>query len=153
MDTEPFLTLDNTSVRLRDRLYLENTSWQINSNEHWAILGPNGSGKTTFAKSLFGAVPVVRGDIVYNFSNEDRRNPFTMANAIGYVSPELHRDIIERENLEDSFREFSGKIDEITTVKHLILTKGLNLRIGLRLKKDWMRLLKRSELKRCWKEI
>jgi molybdate transport system ATP-binding protein len=123
MDTEPFLKLDNTSVRLRDRLYLENTSWQINSNEHWAILGPNGSGKTTFAKSLFGAVPVVRGDIVYNFSNEDRRNPFSMADAIGYVSPELHRDIIERENLEDSFREFSGKIDEITTVKHIILNR------------------------------
>jgi molybdate transport system ATP-binding protein len=123
MDTEPFLKLDNTSVRLRDRLYLENTSWQINPNEHWAILGPNGSGKTTFAKSLFGAVPVVRGDIVYNFSNEDRRNPFSMANAIGYVSPELHRDIIERENLEDSFREFSGKIDEITTVKHIILNR------------------------------
>jgi molybdate transport system ATP-binding protein len=123
MDTEPFLKLDNTSVRLRDRLYLENTSWQINPNEHWAILGPNGSGKTTFAKSLFGAVPVVRGDIVYNFSNEDRRNPFSMADAIGYVSPELHRDIIERENLEDSFREFSGKIDEITTVKHIILNR------------------------------
>jgi molybdate transport system ATP-binding protein len=123
MDTQPFITLDNTSVRLRDRLYLENTSWQINSNEHWAILGPNGSGKTTFAKSLFGAVPVVRGAIVYNFSNEDRRNPATTANAIGYVSPELHRDIIERENLEDSFREFSGKIDEITTVKQIILNK------------------------------
>ena len=125
METEPFITLDNTAVRLRDRLYLENTSWQIKSNEHWAILGPNGSGKTTFAKSLFGAVPVVRGDIVYNFSNEYRRNPATIANAIGYVSPELHRDIIERENLEDSFREFSGKIDEITTVKQIILTKAV----------------------------
>jgi molybdate transport system ATP-binding protein len=123
MDIEPFITLDNTSVRLRDRLYLENTSWQINSSEHWAILGPNGSGKTTFAKSLFGAVPVVRGNIVFNFSNEDRQNPATITNAIGYVSPELHRDIIERENLEDSFREFSGKIDEITTVKHIILNK------------------------------
>jgi molybdate transport system ATP-binding protein len=123
MDTEPLITLNNTSVRLRDRLYLENTSWQINSNEHWAILGPNGSGKTTFAKSLFGAVPVVRGEIVYNFSTEDCRNAAAMANAIGYVSPELHRDIIERENLVDSFREFSGKIDEITTVKQIILNK------------------------------
>jgi molybdate transport system ATP-binding protein len=113
-------------------LYLENTSWQINSNEHWAILGPNGSGKTTFAKSLFGGVPVVRGDIVYNFSNEDRRNPATMADAIGYVSPELHRDIIERENLEDSFREFSGKIDEITTVKDIILNKRVEPEDGAR---------------------
>ena len=123
MDTEPFITLDNTSVRLQDRLYLENTSWQINSNEHWAVLGPNGSGKTTFAKSLFGAVPIVRGNIVFNFSNRDHSSPASMADAIGYVSPELHRDIIERENLEDSFRDFSGNIDEITTVKQIILNK------------------------------
>lgn len=135
MKAEPFITLDNTSVRLRDRLYLENTSWQINSNEHWAILGPNGSGKTTFAKSLFGAVPIVRGNIIYNFSNEVGRNPATMANAIGYVSPELHRDIIERENLEDSFREFSGKINEITTVKHIILNKRVEPGNGAQVEK------------------
>ena len=125
METQPFITLDNTTVRLRDRLFLEDTCWQINSNEHWVILGPNGSGKTTFAKSLFGAVPVVRGNIIFHFSNEDRQNPVTTAGAIGYVSPELHRDIIERENLEDDFREFSGKINEITAVKHIILNNGV----------------------------
>jgi molybdate transport system ATP-binding protein len=123
MEPQPFITLNNTTVRLRDRLFLQDTSWQIKSNEHWAILGPNGSGKTTFAKSLFGAVPVVRGNIIFNFSNEDRQSPATMANAIGYVSPEMHRDILEREDLEDDFREFSGKINEITTVKHIILNK------------------------------
>jgi molybdate transport system ATP-binding protein len=123
MEPQPFITLDNTTVRLRDRLFLQDTSWQMNSNEHWAILGPNGSGKTTFAKSLFGAVPVVRGNIIFNFSTDDHQNPATMANAIGYVSPEMHRDIIEREDLEDDFREFSGKINEITTVKHIILNK------------------------------
>ena len=121
METQPFITLDNTTVRLRDRLFLQDTSWQMNSNEHWAILGPNGSGKTTFAKSLFGAVPIVRGNIIFNFSNQNRQNPATMANMIGYVSPELHHDIIEREDMEDDFREFSGKINEITTVEHIIL--------------------------------
>ena len=123
METRPFITLDNTTVRLRDRLFLQDISWQMNSNEHWAILGPNGSGKTTFAKSLFGAVPVVRGHIIYNFSKEDRQNPTTLADTIGYVAPELHRDIIEREDLKDDFREFSGNINEITTVKDIILNK------------------------------
>ena len=135
MEPQPFITLDNTTVRLRDRLFLQDTSWQINSNEHWAILGPNGSGKTTFAKSLFGAVPVVRGKIIFNFSNKDRQNPATMANAIGYVSPEMHRDIIEREDLEDDFREFSGKINEITTVKHIILNKRVESADGAQAEK------------------
>ena len=135
MEPQPFITLDNTTVRLRDRLFLQDTSWQMNSNEHWAILGPNGSGKTTFAKSLFGAVPVVRGNIIFNFSNEDRQNPATMANAIGYVSPEMHRDIIESEDLEDDFREFSGKINEITTVKHIILNKRIESADGAQAEK------------------
>lgn len=130
MEPEPFITLDNTTVRLRDRLFLQNTSWQINLNEHWAILGPNGAGKTTFAKSLFGAVPVVRGNIIFHLSDEDRRNPATLANAIGYVSPELHSEIIEREDQEDDFREFSGKINEITTVKHIILNKRIESEDG-----------------------
>jgi molybdate transport system ATP-binding protein len=136
MKAEPFITLDNTTVRLRDRLFLQDTSWQMNANEHWAILGPNGSGKTTFAKSLFGAVPVVRGDIIYNFSKQDRQNPTTLANAIGYVAPELHRDIIEREDLEDDFREFSGNINEITTVKEIILNKWVESADGVRAEKQ-----------------
>jgi len=126
MKSEPFITLDNISVRLQDRLYLQGTSWQINANEHWAILGPNGSGKTTFARSLFGGVPIVRGNIIYHFSKEGRQNPATVANAIGYVSPELHCDIIEHENLVDRSRDFSGQIHEKTTVSNLILDNKAN---------------------------
>jgi molybdate transport system ATP-binding protein len=135
METQPFITLDNTTVRLRDRLFLQDTSWQMNANENWAILGPNGSGKTTFAKSLFGAVPVVRGHIIYNFSNKGRQDQAAMADAIGYVAPELHRDIIEREDLEDDFREFSGNINEITTVKDIILNKWIESTDGVQAEK------------------
>jgi molybdate transport system ATP-binding protein len=135
MEAEPFITLDNTTVRLRDRLFLQDTSWQINSNEHWAILGPNGSGKTTFAKSLFGAVPVVRGNIIFHFASKDHQSAAAATNEIGYVSPELHRDIIEREDLKDDFREFSGKINEITTVKQILLDNRVNCADGAEDKK------------------
>ena len=143
MKPKPLVTLQNTSVRLHDRPYLQNTSWQINTNEHWAILGPNGSGKTTFAKSLFGGVPVVRGNIIFHFSKEDRQNPASIANAIGYVSPELQRDIIERENLEDSFRDFSGKIYDVTTVKNLILDKMINPVDGVQYEKRLSQIAKK----------
>ena len=123
MKPKPLITLDNITVRLQDRPYLQNTSWQINSNEHWAILGPNGSGKTTLAKSLFGEIPIVRGQIVFHCAKEVKKSRSSVANAIGYVSPELHREIIEHENLKDDFREFSGKINEFTRVKELILNR------------------------------
>ena len=126
MKPKPLITLENTSVRLRDRPYLQNISWQFNFKENWAILGPNGSGKTTFAKSLFGEVPIVKGRIIFHFSKRERQNPATISKAIGYVSPELQRDIIEHETLKDRFRDFSGKIDDVTQVKHIILDRVLD---------------------------
>ena len=146
MKPKPLITLQNTSVRLRDKPYLQNTSWQINTNEHWAILGPNGSGKTTFAKSLFGGVPVVRGNIIFHFSKEDRQNPASIANAIGYVSPELQGDIIESENLKDSFRDFSGKIYDVTTVKNLILDKMIKPVYGAQYEKRLSQIAKKMRI-------
>ncbi len=126
MESSPFITLDNISVRLRDQLYLHNTSWRLHSNEHWAVLGPNGSGKTTLVKSIFGGVPVVRGKIIHHYSTSNPHSSSANFKSIGYVSSDLQRDIIEREELKDSFRDFSGKIDEITTVEDIILDSGHN---------------------------
>jgi molybdate transport system ATP-binding protein len=74
---------------------------------------------------LFGEVPIVKGRITFHFSKRERQNPANIIKAIGYVSPELQRDIIEHETLKDRFRDFSGKIDDVTKVKHLILNRTL----------------------------
>jgi len=120
MESKPFITLDDISVRLREKLFLENTTWRINSDEHWAILGPNGAGKSTLVKSLIGAVPVVRGSMQFHFTETHRSSPAAAAGRIGYVSSELHRSVFEREKLKDSFRDFSGDIEGMTTMKDMI---------------------------------
>jgi len=91
MKKQPIITLDAITVRLRDKVYLQNTSWQINSTESWAVIGPNGAGKTTLAKSLFGGVPVVGGSITHHYSTEDSVPVYA---SIGYVSPEQQRGIM-----------------------------------------------------------
>jgi molybdate transport system ATP-binding protein len=121
MKNEPIITLDAITVRLRDKVYLQNTSWQIKSNENWAIIGPNGAGKTTLAKSLFGGVPVVGGRISHHY---DTPNSESIYHSIGYVSPELQRGIMEKENLQLDSRDFSGNIDEVTTVENIILGRA-----------------------------
>ena len=120
MSSKPFITLDDISVRLRERLYLENTSWNIDSDEHWAVLGPNGAGKSTLVKSLIGAVPVVRGRMQFHFKRSHRSSPAAAASQIGYVSSELHRSVFEREKLKDNFRDFSGDIEGMTTMRDMI---------------------------------
>ncbi|MCF8128977.1 MAG: ATP-binding cassette domain-containing protein [Deltaproteobacteria bacterium] len=121
MKVEPLITLDKISVRLYDRIYLQNTSWEIKTDENWAIVGPNGSGKTTLAKALFGGVPVVRGSVRHHVrpSKENREPPEKVP--VGYASPELFREVFERELLQESFRDFSGRIDEKTTPRDIVI--------------------------------
>jgi molybdate transport system ATP-binding protein len=121
MKKEPVITLDAITVRLRDKVYLQNTSWQINSTENWAVIGPNGAGKTTLAKSLFGGVPVVGGSITHHYYTEDSVPVYA---SIGYVSPEQQRGIMEKEKLQLDSRDFSGNIDEVTTVEDIILGRA-----------------------------
>lgn len=120
MDATPFITLNNISVRLHDRLYLQETTWKIRDNEHWAVLGPNGAGKSTLVKGLFGAVPVVRGSINFHFNETHSSSAAEASSRIGYVSPEMHRSVFEREKLQDSFRDFSGDMDGVTTMEDMI---------------------------------
>ncbi|MDX1708110.1 MAG: ATP-binding cassette domain-containing protein, partial [Desulfobacterales bacterium] len=123
--------LENITVRLRDRPYLHDTTWQIHPGENWAVLGPNGSGKTTFARSILGEVPIVRGKITYHFFDGGLESWAAIASAMGYVAPELQRDIIERETRKSLYRELSGDRHTFTSVKQLIVDQRTGTRGGL----------------------
>ena len=121
MKVEPLITLHKISVRLYDRLYLQNTSWEIKTHENWAIVGPNGSGKTTLAKALFGRVPVVRGSVRHHVKPSEKNGVAPEKVPVGYASPELFREVFERELLQENFRDFSGRIDERTTPRDIVI--------------------------------
>jgi molybdate transport system ATP-binding protein len=58
----PLVELAGTSLRAGERLLFRNTNWVFRRGQQWALVGPNGSGKTLFASALTGAVPIVRGE-------------------------------------------------------------------------------------------
>jgi molybdate transport system ATP-binding protein len=58
----PLVELAGASLRVGDRLLFHNTNWSFRHGQQWALVGPNGSGKTLFASALTGAVPIVRGE-------------------------------------------------------------------------------------------
>ncbi len=80
--SRPFLSLQEATFRLGDRLLFENTSWVFQRGEHWAILGHNGSGKSLFADALRGKVPLVGGKLRYHFRPRAGLSP---EEAIGHV--------------------------------------------------------------------
>ena len=64
---QPFLSLWDGAYRLGDRLVFEHTTWVFHRQEHWAIVGANGSGKSLLADALRGRLPLVHGELRYHF--------------------------------------------------------------------------------------
>ena len=119
----PFITVENATLRLHDRVFLQNSSWQIHADEHWAILGPNGAGKSTFVRALWGGVPLRSGRILFNFAapkTDAHRTP--TRDAIGYVSFEIHQTLMEYEERQEDLRAFASKTDGVTTVRDVIFS-------------------------------
>lgn len=50
----PLIEIESVDYSQRGVEILRDVSWQLNADDHWAILGPNGSGKTTMLKIACG---------------------------------------------------------------------------------------------------
>jgi molybdate transport system ATP-binding protein len=111
---EPLITLEDITIRLRDKFILPHTSWRILTGQHWAILGPNGAGKSSLVRALTGDVPYVRGNITCHF-------PEHPSEIIGHVSSELQEHLIAREKFQDMSRYFAGKLDDFEKARTTIL--------------------------------
>ena len=55
------IALDNVTIKRNQKLVLQHLSVQVRSGECWAVVGPTGSGKTTFLQVLAGQLPVPPG--------------------------------------------------------------------------------------------
>jgi iron complex transport system ATP-binding protein len=57
------LEVNNLRVARGNAVILDDVSWRVESGQHWAILGANGSGKTSLLKALTGYLSPTAGDI------------------------------------------------------------------------------------------
>lgn len=126
---EPFITLNNITIRLKDKFLFEGTSWVMSKGEHWLIIGPNGSGKTTFVKAIAGLLPLKNGEIILNFLEREKYPyPALHREKLTYLSFEVHKDIFEKDSLERDYQEFAGKkIKGITVKDYLKVTRVKSL--------------------------
>jgi molybdate transport system ATP-binding protein len=124
--------MENIAVRVRDRLILQDTCWDIRKGEQWVVVGPNGAGKSSLVRALAGEIPIVRGRVIRHYQTEipgvDSTGSGGSGNpargGVGYVSFELHRQVIAREDERDEARFFSRNIEDLTTVRQLIDPEG-----------------------------
>ena len=75
------VSIENVTVRYGRFTACDNINFEINQSDYLAIVGPNGSGKTTMMKTLLGLIPVSEGKI--RFSSDFRFDQ------IGYLSQKV----------------------------------------------------------------
>jgi molybdate transport system ATP-binding protein len=100
----PFISLEDVSVRLRDGRALRHVHWQIRSDQTWAVVGPNGGGKSTLMKALCGRAPVAGGRIVYHFADNGR----PPQDQIAYVAFDAQMRAAQREGVYHQARWNAG---------------------------------------------
>lgn len=76
------------SVKYGKRLILEDISFPVRKGEFWGILGPNGSGKTTFLKALGGWLKCSKGEVLLEGENLQNIKRKEIAKKIGMVAVE-----------------------------------------------------------------
>lgn len=68
----PLLAVEQVSVRLGQRLVLDDVNLDVFEGEQIRITGPNGAGKSTLLNAIMGIVPTTAGRIL--FKGEDMAN-------------------------------------------------------------------------------
>jgi molybdate transport system ATP-binding protein len=111
----PFITIEDVTVRVRDRFILPGTSWEIRTGESWAILGPNGAGKSSLARVLMDDVPTTKGTV-------KRHHPDAERDRIGWVSPELQEWLLGAEENRVENGGCAGRGGDPETARETILS-------------------------------
>ncbi|CAN5508010.1 ATP-binding cassette domain-containing protein [soil metagenome] len=82
-------SVENADVEIDGAPILHGINWTMRPHENWAILGHNGSGKTTFLKLLHGDVTPVLGGEVHRFDLPPGSSVWDARRLMGYVGNEL----------------------------------------------------------------
>ena len=97
----PIVKLDDITLQIDGKRLFEHTSWEIKSKQHWAVIGKNGSGKSTIVGALCRDVHIVDGQIFCFFGdgdgNDNRPRSFFYRNEIIKISPDVHRKLMYRQ--------------------------------------------------------
>lgn len=112
------LNLNKISKSIKDKIIVNDISFEINEGSINGLLGPNGAGKTTTFYLIAGLIPLDSGEIIYNNQNISNLPMHKRSNiGIKYLpqEPSIFQNLTVRENLyglaEISLKE-KNKIDK-----------------------------------------
>lgn len=96
----PLIRLDGVDVAIEGTTILRDLRWSLRAGENWAVLGGNGSGKSTFLKLLRGELAPAPGSFgrrVYAFDGDEQITAVGVKEKIALVSPEMQTRYLTQE--------------------------------------------------------
>lgn len=101
MNLAPAVVVNNLCRSYGTRLALDHVTFSVSRGEMFALLGPNGGGKTTLFKILSTLLPATSGEVCV-FGQNISDNPHTVRVHLGVVfqQPSLDRKLTVVENLQ-----------------------------------------------------
>lgn len=89
VEQTPRLIVENLRVWRGKSIILDGVTWQVNQGEHWAILGANGSGKSSLILSISGYLSYSEGRLFLLDGWHGQFHMPTQRKRLGVVSPTL----------------------------------------------------------------
>jgi iron complex transport system ATP-binding protein len=87
----PILEISGLSVRRSATTILNGIDWRISAGEHWALLGANGSGKTSLLSVLTGYLTPTAGEISVLGQRYGRSDWRELRKRVGLVSSSIRQ--------------------------------------------------------------
>ncbi len=95
--SQPLITLKNARVELDNRVILQNLNWRLNAGAHAAVIGANGSGKSTFLRMIAGQIwPRPTKSRTYAFGAAPTHTPLLARERIAHLSPEIQEKYVRQ---------------------------------------------------------
>ncbi len=90
--TEPILDVRGLSVTIGDKRIVHDVSFTVNVGGFTALMGPNGSGKTTCLRAIYGALPPTGGAVTLMGEDALAMRPGVRARKVAVLRQEPRMD-------------------------------------------------------------
>ncbi|NAW88214.1 ABC transporter ATP-binding protein [Photobacterium halotolerans] len=87
------LTVDKVNIQLGSLTLARDMSFGLQPGQITAILGPNGTGKSTLLKTLFGEIKLSSGEIRYSGNLLSYKSLAQWRNKFGYMPQDINLDV------------------------------------------------------------
>lgn len=98
---EKAIVMEAVSWRREGKDILHDINWQVNQGEHWAVLGLNGSGKTSLLKMVNGYIWPTTGSVSVLGEKFGKTDIHQLRRSIGWVSSSIGERVNGRHLTEE----------------------------------------------------